>query len=95
MVALSAHAVCIATNAGGVPGGQMAKNSWRKINKGILNTYVYDLVSYKNALYATTGHAILKSVDGGNRWGAIHQGLPTPQGWAFAIADGRTLSWSN
>ena len=87
MVALSAPAVCIATDAG-VFRWTDDENSWRQINKGILNTYVYDLVSYKNALYATTGYAILKSVDGGNRWEAIHQGLPTPQGWAFAIADG-------
>ena len=87
MIALSAHSVCIATNAG-VFRWTDDENSWKRINEGIINTYVYDLVSYKNALYATTGDAILKSVDGGNRWGAIHQGLPTPLGWSFAIADG-------
>ena len=87
MAALSAHTVCIATNAGvfrWTDGG----NSWTKINKGIINTYVYDLVSYKNTLYATTDYAILKSVDGGNRWVTIHQGLPVTKAWAFAVADG-------
>ena len=85
MVSLSAHIVCIATGAG-VFRWTDDGNSWRKINKGMGNTYVYDLVSYKNALYATTGYAILKSVDGGKRWETIHQGLPMPKGRAFAIS---------
>ncbi len=87
MVALSAHAVCIATSAG-VFRWTDGENSWRNISKGIINTYVYDLVSYKNSLYATTDYAILKSVDGGNRWGPIHQGLPVTKAWAFAVTDG-------
>ncbi len=87
MAALSAHAVCIATNAG-VFRWTDGNNSWRRINKGIINTYVYDLVSYKNALYVTTGHTIVKSVDGGHRWTPVHQGLPVTKASAFAVADG-------
>ena len=87
MVALSAHSVCIATSAG-VFRWTDGENSWRQINKGIVNTQVYDLVPFKNALYATTGHVIVKSVDGGHRWTPVHQGLPVTQAWAFAVADG-------
>ena len=87
IVALSVHSLCIATNAG-VFRWTDGEISWKKNNKGIINTYVYDLVPFKNALYATTGHAIVKSVDRGNRWRSIHQGLSTPQGWAFAISEG-------
>ena len=64
------------------------ENSWKQINKGIINTQVYDLVPFKNALYATTGHIIVRSGDDGNRWVPVHQGLPVTKAWAFAVADG-------
>ncbi len=88
MVALSRHAVCIATSEG-VLRWTDDEQSWKRINEGIINTYVYDIVSYKDALYATTGHTIVKSVDGGDRWIPVHRGLPVTQAWAFAIADGQ------
>ena len=87
MVALSAHSVCIATGAG-VFRWTDGENSWTQINEGMINTYVFDLVPFKNALYATTGHDIVKSVDGGHRWTPVHQGLPVTIAWAFAVADG-------
>ena len=87
MVALSAHSVCIATSAG-VFRWTDGEDSWSQINEGMINTQVYDLVPFKNALYATTGHVIVKSVDGGHRWTPVHQGLPVTIAWAFAVADG-------
>ena len=86
MVALSEHAVCVATDEGAFRWTDGDK-SWRRINEGLINTTVYDIVSYKNALYATTRNDIVKSVDGGNRWTPVHQGLPVTQAWTFAIAD--------
>ena len=87
MVALSIHAVCVATN-NGVFRWTDGEKSWRQINKGIVNTWVYDLAFFKNALYAIPGgNAIVKSVDGGNRWTPIHQGLPTTIARALAVSD--------
>lgn len=87
MEALSAHSVCIAKDDG-VFRWTDGENSWKQINKGIINTQVYDLMPFKNALYATTGHIIVKSVDDGNRWVPVHQGLPVTEAWAFAVAAG-------
>ena len=86
MVALSEHAACVATDEGAFRWTDGDK-SWRRINEGLINTTVYDIVSYKNALYATTRNDIVKSVDGGNRWAPVHQGLPVTRAWTFAIAD--------
>ena len=87
MVALSEHTVCFATSEG-VFRWTDDEKFWRRINEGLTNTFVYDLASYKNALYATTGYDIVKSVDGGHRWTPVHQGLPVTIAWAFAVADG-------
>lgn len=87
MVALPEHAVCVATGEG-VYQWRDGEKSWRQINKGLVSTNVHDIVSYKNALYATTGHDIVKSVDGGHRWTPVHQGLPVTIAWEFAVADG-------
>ena len=87
MVALPEHVVCVATNKG-VYQWRDGEKSWRQINKGLVSTNVHDIVSYKNALYATTGHDIVKSVDGGHRWTPVHQGLPVTIAWAFAVLDG-------
>ena len=86
MVALSEHVVCAATSEG-VFRWTDGERFWRRINDGIINTYVRDLVFYENALYATTVHTIVKSVDGGNRWTPVHQGLPVTEAGAFAIVD--------
>ena len=45
-------------------GGQ----SWHPFTKGIVGTSVYDLVAFKNALYANTGSGIAKSADNGKSW---------------------------
>ena len=86
MVALSEHTVCFATSEG-VFRWTDDEKFWRRINEGLTNTFVYDLASYKNALFATTGNSIVKSVDGGNRWAPIHQGLPETEAWTFTVAD--------
>ncbi|MDE0042581.1 MAG: hypothetical protein OXT74_11145, partial [Candidatus Poribacteria bacterium] len=86
MVALSEHSVCVATDEGAYR-WRDGEKSWRQINKGLVSTYVHDLVSYKNALYAITSYTIVKSVDGGNRWMPVHQGLPSTEASTFAIAD--------
>ena len=88
MVALSAHAVCIATN-NGVFRWTDGEKSWRRINKGIVSTRVDDLAFFKNALFAVSGNnnAIVKSVDGGNEWTPIHQGLPTTIARALTVSD--------
>ena len=45
-------------------GGQ----SWYPFTKGMVGTRVFDLVAFKNALYANTGSGIAKSVDNGKSW---------------------------
>ena len=90
MVALSEHVVCIGGD--GVFRWRTGEKSWRRINEGLICTMVRDLVFFKNALYVTTynRNGIFKSVDGGNSWIPIHQGLPTIDAWELTVA-GRTL----
>ncbi|MYC77767.1 sigma-70 family RNA polymerase sigma factor [Candidatus Poribacteria bacterium] len=45
-------------------GGQ----SWHPFTKGMVGTKVFDLVAFKNALYANTGFGIAKSADNGKSW---------------------------
>ena len=45
-------------------GGQ----SWHPFTKGMVGTKVFDLVTFKNALYANTGLGIAKSTDSGKSW---------------------------
>ena len=45
-------------------GGQ----SWHPFTKGMVGTKVFDLVTFKNALYANTGLGIAKSADNGKSW---------------------------
>ena len=45
-------------------GGQ----SWHPFTKGIVSTRAYNLVAFKNALYANTGLSIAKSDDDGESW---------------------------
>ena len=45
-------------------GGQ----SWHPFTKGMVGTKVFDLVAFKNALYANTGSGIAKSADNGKSW---------------------------
>ena len=42
--------------------------SWHPFTKGIVSTRVFDLVAFKNALYANTGLSIAKSADDGESW---------------------------
>ena len=45
-------------------GGQ----SWHPFTKGMVSTRVFDLVAFKNALYANTGLSIATSADDGESW---------------------------
>ena len=45
-------------------GGQ----SWHPFTKGMVGTKVFDLVAFKNALYANTGLGIATSADNGESW---------------------------
>ena len=45
-------------------GGQ----SWHPFTKGMVGTRVFDVVAFKNALYANTGSGIAKSADNGKSW---------------------------
>ena len=45
-------------------GGQ----SWHPFTKGMVGTRVFNLVAFKNALYANTGSGIAKSADNGKSW---------------------------
>ena len=45
-------------------GGQ----SWHAFTKGMVGTRVFDLIAFKNALYANTGLGIAKSADNGKSW---------------------------
>ncbi len=49
---------------------------------------VQSLVSFKDALYASTHNrnGVFKSADGGDRWTPIHSGLPTTDVGALAIS---------
>ncbi len=42
--------------------------SWHPFTKGIVGTRVFDLVTFKNTLYANTGSGIAKSTDSGESW---------------------------
>lgn len=42
--------------------------SWHPFTKGMIGTKVFDLVAFKNALYANTGLGIAKSTDNGKSW---------------------------
>ena len=42
--------------------------SWHPFTKGIVGTRVFDLVTFKNTLYANTGSGIAKSADSGESW---------------------------
>ncbi len=89
MAALSAHTVCVATGVG-MFRWMDGEKSWRRINKGIASMWVDDLAFFKNTLYAVSGNndAVLKSVDGGNRWTPIHHGLPSIKARTIAAAGG-------
>ena len=93
MVALSEHTVCFATSEG-VFRWTDDEKFWRRINEGLTNTFVYDLASYKNALFATTGNSIVKSVDGGQPMGADSSRIARNRGMDIHRGGPHTLSRS-
>ena len=89
IAALSEGMVCIG-NSAGIFRWTDGDSSWKRINNGFIGTMVRSLVSFKNALYASTYNcnSVFKSVDGGNRWMPIHVGLPTTDVGALAVSGG-------
>ena len=55
-------------------GGQ----SWHPFTKGMVGTNVYDLVAFKNALYANTGSGIATSADNGKSWKTLSMDSTEP-----------------
>ena len=89
MAALSERTVCIGDSAG-ILRWTEGDASWKRTNHGFIGTMVRSLVSFKNALYASTynRNGVFKSVDGGGRWTPIHGGLPTIDVGALAVSGG-------
>ena len=63
--------------------------SWTQTNTGIINTYIEDLVFFKNALYAITGDRIVKSADGGNSWVPMNEGLVASAEGVLTVSGGK------
>ena len=65
---------------------------WAKAKFGINYTERGVLVFFRNALYVITGDGVAKSVDGGNSWGLVNDGLITKER-AKPIGPQRPLTW--
>ena len=94
IVALSEKVLYVGTVDGvfrSMDGGE----SWTKINTGIINTHIEDLVFFKNALYAITGDGIAKSADGGNSWVPMNEGLVASDEGVLTVSGGKLYTATN
>ena len=62
--------------------------SWTPTNTGIINTWIDNLVFFRNTLYTVTGDGIVKSADGGNSWIPVNDGLVASNGATLTISEG-------
>ena len=94
IVALSEKVLYVGT-VDGVFRSMDSGESWTKINTGIINTHIEDLVFFKNALYAITGDGIVKSADGGNSWVPMNEGLVASDEGVLTVSGGKLYTATN
>jgi photosystem II stability/assembly factor-like uncharacterized protein len=63
-------------------------DTWKEINTGLTDTFVYDVTSIGSILLAGTQNGIFRSTDSGNNWSAADSGLANRNVFGFAANKG-------
>ena len=91
---LSEKILYVGTSSGVFRSGDGGE-SWTKINTGIVNTQIENLVFFRNALYTVTDDGIVKSADGGNSWVPVNEGLVASEGGLLTVSGGKLYVATN